>query len=225
MSAIKDINLAPSGAHKIDWVRKNCPLLRSLEDDFSKERPFEGIRIALSIHLEAKTAYLCKVLAAGGAEMYITGSNPLSTQDDVAAALVADGLNVYAWYDCTPEEYDQHITSVLENNCNIIIDDGGDLVHMLRKPQVIGTGGDAAGIKRQFPDTGIYVASLGNKIQIDFLADAVGTWFSVIHQKFGRSGGKAIGAKPLLKWSDDGAVWMPQSDFDFVRVGFPELKV
>ena len=121
MSAIKDINLAPSGAHKIDWVRKNCPLLRSLEDDFSKERPFEGIRIALSIHLEAKTAYLCKVLAAGGAEMYITGSNPLSTQDDVAAALVADGLNVYAWYDCTPEEYDQHITSVLENNCNIII--------------------------------------------------------------------------------------------------------
>ena len=131
MSSIKDINLAPSGAHKIDWVRKNCPLLRSLEDDFSQEKPFEGIRIALSIHLEAKTAYLCKVLAAGGAEMYITGSNPLSTQDDVAAALVVDGLNVFAWYDCTPEEYDQHITNVLENNCNIIIDDGGDLVHML----------------------------------------------------------------------------------------------
>ena len=131
MSSIKDINLAPSGAHKIDWVRKNCPLLRSLEDDFSQEKPFEGIRIALSIHLEAKTAYLCKVLAAGGAEMYITGSNPLSTQDDVAAALVADGLNVFAWYDCTPEEYDQHITNVLENNCNIIIDDGGDLVNML----------------------------------------------------------------------------------------------
>ena len=120
MSSIKDINLAPSGAHKIDWVRKNCPLLRSLEDDFSQEKPFEGIRIDL-----------CKVLAAGGAEMYITGSNPLSTQDDVAAALVADGLNVFAWYDCTPEEYDQHITNVLENNCNIIIDDGGDLVHML----------------------------------------------------------------------------------------------
>ena len=63
-------------AHKIDWVRKNCPLLRSLEEDFGRERPFEGLRIALSIHLEAKTAYLCKVLAAGGAEMYITGSNP-----------------------------------------------------------------------------------------------------------------------------------------------------
>lgn len=144
MSSIKDISLAPSGAHKIDWVRKNCPLLRSLEEEFSVSKPFAGIRIALSIHLEAKTAYLCKVLAAGGAEMFITGSNPLSTQDDVAAALVKDGLNVFAWYGCTPEEYDRHITSVLENNCNIIIDDGGDLVHMLHTkmrdkiPYVIG---------------------------------------------------------------------------------------
>ena len=128
---IRDIDLAESGEHKIDWVRKNCPLLRSLEDDFSKDKPFEGIRIALSIHLEAKTAYLCKVLAAGGAEMYITGSNPLSTQDDVAAALVAAGLSVYAWYQSTEEEYNRHITKVLEHNCNIIIDDGGDLVNML----------------------------------------------------------------------------------------------
>lgn len=128
---IRDINLAPSGEHKIDWVRKNCPLLRSLEEDFSKEQPFAGVRIALSIHLEAKTAYLCKVLAAGGAEMYITGSNPLSTQDDVAAALVKAGLNVFAWYGSTDEEYNRHITKVLENNCNIIIDDGGDLVNML----------------------------------------------------------------------------------------------
>ena len=144
MSSIKDISLAPSGAHKIDWVRKNCPLLRSLEADFSAERPFEGVRIALSIHLEAKTAYLCKVLAAGGAEMYITGSNPLSTQDDVAAALVEDGLNVYAWYNCTEEEYNENIAKVLEHNCNIIIDDRGDLVHMLHTkmrdkiPYVIG---------------------------------------------------------------------------------------
>ena len=128
---IRDLNLAPSGEHKIDWVRKNCPLLRSLESDFSRELPFKGLKIALSIHLEAKTAYLCKVLAAGGAEMYITGSNPLSTQDDVAAALVKAGLNVFAWYNSTEEEYNHHITCVLENNCNIIIDDGGDLVNML----------------------------------------------------------------------------------------------
>ena len=128
---IKDISLYPSGDHKIDWVRKNCPLLRSLEKDFKESRPFEGVKIALSVHLEAKTAYLCKVLAAGGAEMYITGSNPLSTQDDVAAALVHDGLSVFAWHGTTEEEYENHIARVLSHGCNIIIDDGGDLVNML----------------------------------------------------------------------------------------------
>ena len=87
------------------------------------------------------------------------------------------------------------------------------------------TGGDAAGIKRQFPDTSIYVASPGNKIQIDFLADAVGTWFSVIHQKFGRSGAKSIGAKPFLKWPDNRAVRMAQAYFNFIRVRFPELEI
>jgi adenosylhomocysteinase len=130
-SEIRDINLAESGEHKIEWVKKNCPLLRSLEADFTKEQPFKGIKIALSIHLEAKTAYLCKVLAAGGAQMYITGSNPLSTQDDVAAALVKAGLNVYAWYGSTNEEYEHHISMVLQDNPNIIIDDGGDIVNML----------------------------------------------------------------------------------------------
>lgn len=131
MNEIRDITLAESGARKIEWVKKNMPLLRNLEIEFEKEKPFAGKRIALSIHLEAKTAYLCKVLAAGGAEMYITGSNPLSTQDDIAAALVECGLNVYAWYGATEDEYNRHISSVLEHDTNIIIDDGGDLVHML----------------------------------------------------------------------------------------------
>ena len=131
MSIIRDIGLAPSGENKIEWVRRNCPLLRSLEADFSKSKPFAGKRIALSIHLEAKTAYLCKVLAAGGAKMYVTGSNPLSTQDDVAAALVKAGLNVYAWHAATDEEYLSHIRETLSHHANIIIDDGGDLVHML----------------------------------------------------------------------------------------------
>lgn len=130
-SEIRDIALAPSGHKKIEWVRRNMPLLRGLEKEFTKEKPFAGKRIALSIHLEAKTAYLCKVLAAGGADMKITGSNPLSTQDDIAAALVEDGLEVHAWYDATAEEYEEHIAHVLEQDCNIIIDDGGDLVNML----------------------------------------------------------------------------------------------
>lgn len=130
-SEIRDINLAESGEKKIQWVKRNCDLLRMLEEEFSKTKPFEGKKIALSVHLEAKTAYLCKVLAAGGAEMYVTGSNPLSTQDDVAAALVKAGLNVYAWYNATEEEYFAHIRRVLEVGPNIIIDDGGDLVHMM----------------------------------------------------------------------------------------------
>lgn len=130
-SEIRDINLAKSGARKIEWVKRNCPLLRGLEEEFAVSKPFAGKKVALSIHLEAKTAYLCKVLKAGGAEMYVTGSNPLSTQDDVAAALVEAGLEVHAWHGATEEEYFNHIDNVLMNNCNIIIDDGGDLVNAL----------------------------------------------------------------------------------------------
>lgn len=144
MSEIRDINLWESGKRKIDWVKQNMSILRSIEEEFSQTKPFSGLKIALSIHLEAKTAYLCKVLAAGGAEMYITGSNPLSTQDDVAAALVHDGLNVYAWHGATDEEYEHHIELVISSAPNIIIDDGGDLVHLIHNkhpeliPNVIG---------------------------------------------------------------------------------------
>ncbi len=115
------------------------PLLNEIEREFIDKQPFKGIRIALSIHLEAKTAYLCKVLASGGAEMFITGSNPLSTQDDVAAALVEDGLNVFAWYSATNQEYTDHIRMVLDNKPNIIIDDGGDLVNLIHQeyPELI----------------------------------------------------------------------------------------
>ncbi len=143
-SEIRDINLAPSGELKIEWVKKHCDLLRTLEKEFSETKPFAGKKIALSVHLEAKTAYLCKVLKAGGADMYVTGSNPLSTQDDVAAALVKAGLEVHAWHDCNDEEYNAHIREVLKIGPNIIIDDGGDLVHMMHTefkaliPEVIG---------------------------------------------------------------------------------------
>lgn len=128
---IRDINLAPSGHRKIEWVRNNMPLLRALEDEFKETKPFEGIKISLSVHLEAKTAYLCLVLAAGGAQMSVTGSNTLSTQDDVAAALADSGLAVFAYHRATEEEYFRHIEMCLEHKPNIIIDDGGDLVEML----------------------------------------------------------------------------------------------
>ena len=130
-SEIRNPQLWQDGRLKIDWVRHHMPLLNSLEEEFKATLPFKGLKVALSVHLEAKTAYLCEVLAAGGAEMYVTGSNPLSTQDDVAAALVHAGLNVYAWYDATAQEYEEHIRRVLEVGPNIIIDDGGDLVNLM----------------------------------------------------------------------------------------------
>ena len=128
---IRDISLAPSGHRKIQWVKHNMPLLSGLEEEFSTTKPFEGLRISLSVHLEAKTAYLCLVLAAGGAQMSVTGSNSLSTQDDVAAALADEGLAVFAYHGATDEEYMRHIEMCLEHKPHIIIDDGGDLVEMI----------------------------------------------------------------------------------------------
>ena len=131
MSIIKDIKLAPSGETKISWVERNMPVLRSIGEDFKKTKPFAGLKVALSVHLEAKTAYLCRVMEMGGAEMFVTGSNPLSTQDDVAAALVSGGMNVFARYGCDSEEYEACLREVLKVGPNIIIDDGGDLVHLM----------------------------------------------------------------------------------------------
>jgi len=129
MQRIRDSKLAPLGEQKIDWVRRNMPILNGIRETFEQEKPFAGLKIALSIHLEAKTAYLCRVLAAGGAEMYVTGSNPLSTQDDIAAALAGGGLNVFALHGCSMEEYNECIESVIASKPDIIIDDGGDIVH------------------------------------------------------------------------------------------------
>lgn len=130
-SIIRDISKAESGHRKIEWVKGYMPVLSAIEKEFIKDQPFAGKKIVMSIHLEAKTAYLSKVLKAGGAEVSVTGSNPLSTQDDVSAALVEDGLNVYAWYNATPEEYNMHLNAALDIEPDIVIDDGGDLVHLL----------------------------------------------------------------------------------------------
>ena len=143
-SEIRDPGLWESGELKINWVRHHMPLLGGLDKEFLDTKPFAGLKVALSVHLEAKTARLCEVLSHGGAEMFITGSNPLSTQDDVAAALVHEGLNVFAVHGATPEEYESGIRRVIEAGPNIIIDDGGDLVSMIHDnypeliPEVIG---------------------------------------------------------------------------------------
>ena len=130
-SVVKDMSLAPNGHLKIDWVKEHMPVLNRIRERFEQEKPFAGLKVAISLHLEAKTAYLAKVVQAGGAEVTITGSNPLSTQDDVCAALVEDGIRVFAKYNPSPEEYKSHLLKTLETRPDLIIDDGGDLVSIL----------------------------------------------------------------------------------------------
>ena len=130
-SAIRDPGLAPRGRPKIEWARAHMSLLNQIRERFQSERPFSALRIGISIHLEAKSAYLAQVLQAGGGRVAVTGSNPLSTQDDVAAALAESGVAVFAWHGATAEEYADHLNSVLDTKPDLIIDDGGDLVRLL----------------------------------------------------------------------------------------------
>jgi adenosylhomocysteinase len=130
-SIVKDLALAPDGHLKIDWVKNHMPVLNSVENTFKEQQPFKGLNVTISLHLEAKTAYLAKVVQSGGANVTICGSNPLSTQDDVAAALVEDGLTVYAKYNPSPDEYKEYLIKSVETKPDLIIDDGGDLVTLL----------------------------------------------------------------------------------------------
>ncbi|WP_010270148.1 adenosylhomocysteinase [Paenibacillus senegalensis] len=130
-SVITDISLAPEGHLKIGWADAHMPVLNRIKEQFAREQPFKGLKVAISLHLEAKTAYLAKVIQAGGAQVAITGSNPLSTQDDVCAALVEDGITVFAKYNPDPVEYKQLMVQTLETKPDLIIDDGGDLVTIL----------------------------------------------------------------------------------------------
>ncbi len=131
MSEIKDISLAPSGMDKINWVRSYMPVLNIINEEFSRTKPFAGKKISMSIHLEAKTAYLAMTLAAGGAEVWVTGCNPLSTQDDVAAALASQGFEVNAYRGVDEATYEKHLKKTLSLCPDVMIDDGGDLTHLL----------------------------------------------------------------------------------------------
>ena len=131
MSTIKDASLAPSGIKKIEWVRSNMPALTEIEKRFEESRPFAGLRIAVSVHLEAKTANLGLVLQKGGAEVYLTGCNPLSTQDDVAAAVAQMGIETFGKHGVTPQEYEDLLVETLACHPHLIVDDGGDLINLL----------------------------------------------------------------------------------------------
>jgi adenosylhomocysteinase len=131
MSIIKDPALAPSGIKKIEWVRSFMPALSRIEKHFEETKPFKGLKIAVSVHLEAKTANLGLVLKKGGAEVYLTGCNPLSTQDDVAAAVAQYGIETYGVYGVSPKEYEDLLAETLKCHPDLIVDDGGDLINLL----------------------------------------------------------------------------------------------
>ena len=131
MSHVRDMSLAEYGRMKIEWVRDFMPALVAIRERFEKERPFAGKKITISIHMEAKTAFLALCLAAGGAEVHATGCNPLSTQDDVAAGLASLGVQTYAIHGVSSEEYQALLVEALSCHPDLIIDDGGDLLDLL----------------------------------------------------------------------------------------------
>jgi len=131
LSIIRDKSLAAAGLAKINWVKDFMPVLGKLEQRVSKEKPLSGLKVAVCVHMEAKTAYLGLVLREAGAEITVTGSNPLSTKDDICAALDSLGVAVYAWHGATAKEYHDHLVKALEFCPHIIIDDGGDFVNLL----------------------------------------------------------------------------------------------
>jgi len=135
-SIIKDISLAPSGYRKLEWVSQNMPVLNMLKEEFSRTRPLENLTIACCLHLEAKTGYLLQTLQAAGANVVACASNPLSTQDDVVAALADSGITMYAIYGESMEEYHRFLEMTLDAMPDALIDDGADLVSVLHKDRI-----------------------------------------------------------------------------------------
>jgi adenosylhomocysteinase len=131
---VKDMSLAPAGAKRIAWADNDMPVLKLVRDRFAKEKPLAGLKMSACLHVTAETANLCRTLQAGGADLVLCASNPLSTQDDVAAALVKEfGIAVYAIKGENNETYYGHLKSALEHQPNITMDDGADLVWALHK--------------------------------------------------------------------------------------------
>lgn len=126
---IKDINLADQGKNQIEWALKDMPVLKEIEKRFIKEQPFKGLKLSACVHVTKETAALCTVMKAGGADAVLVASNPLSTQDDVAAGLVKHwGIPVYGYAGESVETYRNHVKVALEHEPNIIIDDGCDIM-------------------------------------------------------------------------------------------------
>ena len=131
MSKVKDMSLAKEGIRKIEWVQRHMPVLEHIKKESEETQPFKGITIGSCLHLEPKTINLGLTLQAGGAEVAMTGCNPLSTHDDAVAGAADLGLNIYGWRDQDDEEYYQTINMVLDHKPDVIIDDGADMIMVL----------------------------------------------------------------------------------------------
>lgn len=131
MYKVKDINLAEIGEKRIQWAEDHMPVLMKIRKNFEKEKPLKGLNVGFALHVTKETAVLVRTLIAGGANVAIAGCNPLSTQDDVAAALAKEGVNVFAWRGLNREEYYSCINNVLDSKPDITIDDGCDLVTLI----------------------------------------------------------------------------------------------
>src|SRR3982074_3897167 len=130
---IKNISLAAQGKKRIDWAEREMPVLRLIRERFRTEQPLKGVRLVACAHITTETANLARALQAGGAESLLIASNPLSTQDDVAASLVSDwGLPVFAIKGESTETYNRHVRTALDFHPDIIIDDGSDVVDNVR---------------------------------------------------------------------------------------------
>lgn len=125
---VKDIELAPEGERSVEWAEQHMPVLMKIRERFSDEKPFDSINIGVALHIEATTAALIRTLQAGGAELAVTGSNPLSTDDEVAAALAKKGAHTYVWRGESEDEYYENLNKVLSHDPDILIDDGADLI-------------------------------------------------------------------------------------------------
>lgn len=132
-SIIKDLSLAPSGYDRLEWVKNNMPVLTALKNELQKTRPLAGKRVACCLHLEAKTGYLLLTLQAAGAQVVACASNPLSTQDDVVAALADSGITVFAVHGESVEDFHRYLHMTLDFEPDAIIDDGADLITLLVK--------------------------------------------------------------------------------------------
>jgi adenosylhomocysteinase len=138
-SIVKDPALAPEGHRKIDWVAQHAPVLNAIFEERLSDGSLGGKRVAMTIHLEAKTAYLAILLSEAGADVTVSGSNPLSTQDDVCAALVERGVRVFATHDPSEEDFEGYLLRTIETGPDLIIDDGAELVSrmILNRPDLL----------------------------------------------------------------------------------------